>query len=924
MLIELTMNVNKGKKIKVILDESVKHRRSSLKVNLSCGSNLTDSGNESLKQTDIEYHDDTWLGNNKPGCSNGKQTFVNHSPVSPSKIANVSLEKISYNDAILNRHCEKLKYAILTKTNQMFDKQNKLSLKTCTVLNAIDDRSSTAQNNNVTCITEKKNVNQVESKYTETNLHQSINSTPNGDKYRPKSMKNQRKQNRLKKRLLFLAKEPSNDKSFISSRNQSLSVSNTLVREDTSTATPIACSTMIDGNNKISVTDDEIHFQARNSLSLVSNMRAGNSTTSMEITDVCGGFILYDKPQSSVKCLAKDASKYCLRNRASDNCASGSLEQTLLQTNPNDEKLLYETSNKFVKATTVNKDIEENTDMQWKNNPSIETDSANTLQTSLNVNTSIDMVNGKSIDKCTQKHEKKTCKNFKSRYKEGIAGVAGLEEAQESINTVCTSLQMNTSLNTLSTSEENDCRNITSELNNEKHKEKKKINSVTVSNRNRPVVDQIYSNEQSYIEATPYPMYRSVMLKSQLKQNAIACSLEGNNQFNGSELKNSTDIHVEAKSRFPEQDRPGVSINVCGQNQEQTKRNTIILNHSSCYERSNMKSQTSVPIEEVVNENKSKEDINIKKIDKKRCKKKLMPLHECSQVSFSPMEKQYSPPRCLMFKKQVKRKNKCNKMNTSNVQRNEREEKKKSQGKKTKKVVSKKIVIKKIVNEDILKNLEENRENLNKTRGDVHGSNGNSSNDFQSLKRPSTTQFTRKNGRRINIVTTGLSNEDKGIVKSVVKTLGLAKLESNVTKHTTHVVTTGVRTINLLHGIIRGCWLVGLEWVLKSLENNAWLSPEEYEMAHFSKAVLENRKDRQLFGSSYVPELFAACGYIYIERNTTPPYSVLKDLIKAAGGCITENPDIAKVVIGTEGIKETWVLDCITSGELQPYNQYRR
>nr|XP_034184325.1 uncharacterized protein LOC117606218 isoform X1 [Osmia lignaria] len=905
------MNVNKDKKIKVNFDESVKHRRSSLKVNLSCGSNLTDSGNESLKQTDIEYHDGTWLGNNKPGCSNAKQTSVNHRPISydiPSKTANVSLEKISHNDAILNRHCEKLKYAILTKTNQMFDKQNQLSLKTCTVLNAKDDRSSTALNNNVTCITEK-NVNEVESKNTGTNLHQSINSTPK-DKYRPKSMKNQRKQNRLKKRLLFLAKEPSNDKSFISSQNQSLSASNTLVREDTSMATPIACSTMIDGNNKISVTDDEIHFQARNSLSLVSNMPAGNSTTSMEITDVCGGFILYDKPQSSVKCLAKDASKCCLRNSASDKCASGSLEQTLLQINPNDEKLLYETSNKFIKATTVNKDIEQNTDMQW-NNPSIETDSANTLQTSLNVNTSIDMVN-KSMDKCTQKHERKTCKNFKSRYKEGIR-VAGVEEAQESINTVCTSLQMNTSLNTLSTSQENDCRNITSELNNEKHKEKKKINSITVSNWNRLVVDQIYSNEQSYIEATPYPMYRSVMLKSQLKQNAIACSLQSNNQFNGSELKYSTDIHVEAKSRFPEQDTPGVSINVCGQNQEQT----IILNHSCC-ERSNMKSQTSVPIEEVVNENKSKEDINIKKIDKKRSKKKLMPLHECSQVSFSPMEKQYSPPRCLIFKKQVKRKNKCNKMNTSNVQRNEREEKK------TKKVVSKKIVIKKIVNEDILRNLEENRENLNKTRVDVHGSNGNSSNDFQSLKRPSTTQFTRKKGRRINIVTTGLSNEDKGIVKSVVKTLGLAKLESNVTKRTTHVVTTGVRTINLLHGIIRGCWLVGLEWVLKSLENNAWLSPEEYEMAHFSKAVLENRKDRQLFGSSYVPELFTACGYIYIEKNTTPPYSVLKDLIKAAGGCITENLDIAKVVIGTEGIKETWVLDCITSGELQPYNQYRR
>lgn len=558
------MNVNKDKKIKAILDDSLKHRRSSLKVNLSCGSNLTDSGNESLKQTDIEYHDGTWLENNKPGCSNGKQTFVNHRPISydiPSKTANVSLENISHNDAILNEHCEKLKYAILTKTNQMFDDQNELSLKTCTVLNAKDNQLSTTINNNLTCINEKQN--QVEFKNTGTNLNQSINSI-SMDKYRNKSIKNQRKHNTLKKRLLFLAKEPSNDTNFITSQNQSLPASNTLIYEDTSIPIPIACSTMIDENNKISGTDDEIPFQDKNSLSLDSNVHAGNSMISMEVTDVCRGFILYDKPQSSVKCLAKNASEYCLQNRASNKSTSASLEQTLLQTNPNDEELLYETSNKFIKAATVNKDIEQNTSMQW-NNPSIETDSANILQTSLNVNTSIDMVNESSngTDKCTLRHKKKTCKNFKSRYKEGIH-VAALEEAQESTNTVCTSLQMNTSLNTLSTFQKDDCRNITSELKNtknhgksedtnltEKHKEKNKINNVTISNWNRLVVDQIYSNEQSYIEATPYPMYRSVMLKSQLKQNAIACSLRNNNQFNGNEFKNSTDIHVEAKSHFP-------------------------------------------------------------------------------------------------------------------------------------------------------------------------------------------------------------------------------------------------------------------------------------------------------------------------------------------------------------------------------------
>lgn len=78
---------------------------------------------------------------------------------------------------------------------------------------------------------------------------------------------------------------------------------------------------------------------------------------------------------------------------------------------------------------------------------------------------------------------------------------------------------------------------------------------------------------------------------------------------------------------------------------------------------------------------------------------------------------------------------------------------------------------------------------------------------------------------------------DKSLIKSIIKSLGMAEIELNVSKRTTHVVSTGVRTVNLLRGIIRGCWLVTLEWVLKSLENNGWLDPEEFEMKHFSKAV---------------------------------------------------------------------------------------
>lgn len=85
-----------------------------------------------------------------------------------------------------------------------------------------------------------------------------------------------------------------------------------------------------------------------------------------------------------------------------------------------------------------------------------------------------------------------------------------------------------------------------------------------------------------------------------------------------------------------------------------------------------------------------------------------------------------------------------------------------------------------------------------------------------------------------------------------------------------------------------------------------------------------NRRDRQSFGTAYVPDLFILCGAIYVESGTTPPAKIIKELIKTAGGIVTHNPDQAKVIVGIDGVKETWVLDSITTGEVQPLNEYKR
>ena len=55
---------------------------------------------------------------------------------------------------------------------------------------------------------------------------------------------------------------------------------------------------------------------------------------------------------------------------------------------------------------------------------------------------------------------------------------------------------------------------------------------------------------------------------------------------------------------------------------------------------------------------------------------------------------------------------------------------------------------------------------------------------------------------------------DKEVIEAVAKKLGGFILQSRVTMATTHVVCGAPRrTLNALAGSVRGCWLVGPEWV---------------------------------------------------------------------------------------------------------------
>jgi len=71
-------------------------------------------------------------------------------------------------------------------------------------------------------------------------------------------------------------------------------------------------------------------------------------------------------------------------------------------------------------------------------------------------------------------------------------------------------------------------------------------------------------------------------------------------------------------------------------------------------------------------------------------------------------------------------------------------------------------------------------------------------------------------------------------VAAAVKKLG-GFMENKVTASTTHVVCGGPkRTINLLRGIARGCWLVTYEWVRLLLKRT------KYNICSFVKISITN------------------------------------------------------------------------------------
>ncbi|NXF22050.1 MCPH1 protein, partial [Rhodinocichla rosea] len=182
------------------------------------------------------------------------------------------------------------------------------------------------------------------------------------------------------------------------------------------------------------------------------------------------------------------------------------------------------------------------------------------------------------------------------------------------------------------------------------------------------------------------------------------------------------------------------------------------------------------------------------------------------------------------------------------------------------------------------------------------------------------------------LVMTSMSSEKQNTVIQVVKKLGGFLFSNEVCETTSHVVTGSPRrTLNVMLGIARGCWIVSYEWVLWSLEFGHWISEEPYELSSSFPAAPICRLQRHLSTGKYQQNLFSNQPVMFVSPTSQPPCKKLIELIQLAGGKICKALRQAKICIGKKpgkkyqeiiSLSEKWILDSITQYTICPMENY--
>ncbi|XP_065692023.2 microcephalin isoform X5 [Patagioenas fasciata] len=182
------------------------------------------------------------------------------------------------------------------------------------------------------------------------------------------------------------------------------------------------------------------------------------------------------------------------------------------------------------------------------------------------------------------------------------------------------------------------------------------------------------------------------------------------------------------------------------------------------------------------------------------------------------------------------------------------------------------------------------------------------------------------------LVMTSMSSEEQNTVIQVVNKLGDFLLSDDVCETTSHVVTGSPRrTLNVMLGIARGCWIVSYEWVLWSLELGHWISEEPYELSSTFPAAPICRLQRQLSTGKYQQNLFSNQPVMFVSPTSQPPCKKLIELIQLSGGKVCNTLRQANICIGEKPgkkyqeikcLSEKWVLDSVTQHTVCPMENY--
>ncbi|NXC45013.1 MCPH1 protein, partial [Penelope pileata] len=182
------------------------------------------------------------------------------------------------------------------------------------------------------------------------------------------------------------------------------------------------------------------------------------------------------------------------------------------------------------------------------------------------------------------------------------------------------------------------------------------------------------------------------------------------------------------------------------------------------------------------------------------------------------------------------------------------------------------------------------------------------------------------------LVMTSMSSEKQNTVIQVVNKLGDFMFSDDVCETTSHVVTGSPRrTLNVMLGIARGCWIVSYEWVLFSLEFGHWISEEPYELSSNFPAAPICRLQRHLSAGNYQQNLFSNQPVMFVSPTSEPPCKKLMELIQLSGGKICKVLRQAKICIGKHPgkkyqeikcLSEKWILDSVTQHTICPMENY--